>query len=539
VISGKAPPDSQARLVAIAEGVEDPYEPLTGRIEGYPTAFLEALDAAIQVLPRDRIPNAVDWLDRIASKPALKVVPINPASSTADLEGGTGHAAADKREPNPRLPSSLGADDDKTAEIEGRKAKPGLARKAGGLVVRRAIAILTLACLLGLAYEVFGDSQQVLPVDAPADVAVEPGDLAQDPPVPAESSAISPEPAAPAVTDVAPEIDAGAPDVVAPTPLEPVDLPAAEPENAAAADLDDPAAFQPDFTEDIVASLPVAIEPVAIERVVDEPVAAEPASAEVEVVASEELTIPTEVAEPATPEAAPETEKVTEAVSEPEAIADAGPVVSTRPEPQPDPAVLEQQITSAITEVTLPFRTSPSNVTGQFPQISEITTVPDALTQNNWIAEGVIIYAINGEWVIDAASITALAVRGADLQAAPFISASTRIKDNPDAPFRDVTLALPVVSHLTLANGIELASRPADGHWTTVVTVAPEPAADGLRVGDVLISELQSATALNAEAETFMATLERIAEARWPQAVFAVERGGETVEVVMQLARGG
>jgi hypothetical protein len=49
----------------VAEGESDPYQPLAGRFEGYPPGFLEAIDKAVRVMPRDRIQSAGDWLDWI------------------------------------------------------------------------------------------------------------------------------------------------------------------------------------------------------------------------------------------------------------------------------------------------------------------------------------------------------------------------------------------------------------------------------------------------------------------------------------------
>jgi len=65
VITGKAPPESQRRLAMVAEGTGDPYQPLAGRFEGYPLGFLEAIDMATKVMPRDRIQSASDWLELI------------------------------------------------------------------------------------------------------------------------------------------------------------------------------------------------------------------------------------------------------------------------------------------------------------------------------------------------------------------------------------------------------------------------------------------------------------------------------------------
>lgn len=65
VIVGKAPPESQRRLAMVAEGSPDPYVPLAGRFAGYPAGFLESIDKATRVMPRDRIQSALDWLDMI------------------------------------------------------------------------------------------------------------------------------------------------------------------------------------------------------------------------------------------------------------------------------------------------------------------------------------------------------------------------------------------------------------------------------------------------------------------------------------------
>ncbi|MDX5350662.1 MAG: serine/threonine protein kinase [Paracoccaceae bacterium] len=65
LISGTAPPESQRRLANVAEGAGDPYVPLAGRFQGYPPGFLESIDKATRVLPKDRIATAADWLDLI------------------------------------------------------------------------------------------------------------------------------------------------------------------------------------------------------------------------------------------------------------------------------------------------------------------------------------------------------------------------------------------------------------------------------------------------------------------------------------------
>lgn len=61
VVTGAPPPNSQARLAAIATGDRDPYLPLAGRFSAYDTAFLAAIDKAMNVFPADRIQTADAW----------------------------------------------------------------------------------------------------------------------------------------------------------------------------------------------------------------------------------------------------------------------------------------------------------------------------------------------------------------------------------------------------------------------------------------------------------------------------------------------
>ncbi|MFP5480763.1 MAG: serine/threonine-protein kinase [Alphaproteobacteria bacterium] len=98
LITGKAPPESQRRLAMVAEGSGDPYEPLAGRFNGYPPGFLEAIDKATKVLPKDRIQSAADWLELIrqgeeaAHRPPPAPAPVEaPAAPIAARTGWQGN----------------------------------------------------------------------------------------------------------------------------------------------------------------------------------------------------------------------------------------------------------------------------------------------------------------------------------------------------------------------------------------------------------------------------------------------------------------
>ncbi|MFD0981244.1 serine/threonine-protein kinase [Tropicimonas aquimaris] len=65
VITGEAPPPSQDRLAAIAEHMPDPYRRLEGRVARFDRPFLAAIDRSLQVLSRDRMQSAQEWLLQI------------------------------------------------------------------------------------------------------------------------------------------------------------------------------------------------------------------------------------------------------------------------------------------------------------------------------------------------------------------------------------------------------------------------------------------------------------------------------------------
>ncbi len=65
VITGRAPPNSQLRLAALAADEPDPYVPIPPRTVGYDHFFLGAIDKALSVFPKDRLQSAVEWIEQI------------------------------------------------------------------------------------------------------------------------------------------------------------------------------------------------------------------------------------------------------------------------------------------------------------------------------------------------------------------------------------------------------------------------------------------------------------------------------------------
>ncbi len=74
VLTGVPPTFGHLRMAALAERQPDPYVPLVGRVDGFDTAFLEAIDQALSVFPKQRLQSATDWMDAIlgGAEPALR-----------------------------------------------------------------------------------------------------------------------------------------------------------------------------------------------------------------------------------------------------------------------------------------------------------------------------------------------------------------------------------------------------------------------------------------------------------------------------------
>ena len=62
LITGNVPPNSQARLAALAANKPDPYISLRKHAIGYEPNFLRAIDLTMSVFPNDRPQTAEDWL---------------------------------------------------------------------------------------------------------------------------------------------------------------------------------------------------------------------------------------------------------------------------------------------------------------------------------------------------------------------------------------------------------------------------------------------------------------------------------------------
>ncbi|WP_374642099.1 serine/threonine-protein kinase [Tabrizicola sp.] len=191
LISGEAPMNGQARLAALADDRPDPYLPLAGRFADYPPGFLEAIDRALNTLPKQRVQSAKEWLvmfrraapppQRDATAEAVRQTVVGFTQDQAE-PAVPGPAAASVAPPPPARPVSTPAP----------LSPPPQARSGRNPAQVVAGVSVALVVILG-AYVLLGQG------DAPAPAVVATAATASAAPVPA---AAAPAPAAAAPAEV-------------------------------------------------------------------------------------------------------------------------------------------------------------------------------------------------------------------------------------------------------------------------------------------------------------------------------------------------
>lgn len=93
LITGELPANSQARLAAIASGEKDVYDPVANRMPEYSDRFLRAIDKAMQILPKDRLQTADEWLQLLDGEavPSPETLVAADTSIAASAEAGSGN----------------------------------------------------------------------------------------------------------------------------------------------------------------------------------------------------------------------------------------------------------------------------------------------------------------------------------------------------------------------------------------------------------------------------------------------------------------
>ena len=73
VMTKELPVNAQERLTAIVSGNEDPYVSIKDQVTGYSEPFLDAIDHALDVFPKNRIQSAADWRAMITQTDATQI----------------------------------------------------------------------------------------------------------------------------------------------------------------------------------------------------------------------------------------------------------------------------------------------------------------------------------------------------------------------------------------------------------------------------------------------------------------------------------
>ncbi|MGB5837882.1 MAG: serine/threonine-protein kinase, partial [Albidovulum sp.] len=149
VITGEAPVNGQARLSALAEQREDPYTLLAGRIEGYPAGFLEAIDKAMQPIPKNRLQTAEEWLNMLDA-------PAGPGRIDGNVEAAVMSMLQDSSTPSADGPDDTATDSVSLENLDaGRSAEifgelPALDDRSSHRSRILAGSVLAFAAMLGV-----------------------------------------------------------------------------------------------------------------------------------------------------------------------------------------------------------------------------------------------------------------------------------------------------------------------------------------------------------------------------------------------------
>lgn len=509
LICGEAPVNGQARLAALAEDRPDPFLPLTGRIPGYPPGFLEAIDRALATLPKQRVQSAREWLlmfhRSMPPAPPRDTIADAVHRTVVDFEIDEAEAVAlpepVRQAPAPQpIPAAAPA---AAAAASDFGAPPVFVRK---ISVNPAPQVSTPAPALAPVAAKRGTSPvQVLAGVAVALALIGGGFLlfqgGDDPAVPAAVASSNPPP----VAEPAPAVVAS----VVPAVEQPAEVAAAAPEP------------QPE-PEAVAAPEPAA--------------APEP---EVVVVAAE----PVEIAEPAAAtnqlgeaEAALLQDASRLSAAEARILESILNTKSVRLDfAAPIGTLLENQVTFSVWDIEMPFVGASRVVGGRNTSIiARMQPGVDLQVAGDWLAPGLLLYAVNGIPIGERADVTA--------------SVLNALRVDPDGKARVVVdyagstlerqtglLTVKAVRLVSLANGVSFAVTNIDGEWKAVVTDVRRPSESTLRRGDVMFRE-KTTQMLFDSAESVELILQALVTQGATVANFSVIRDKQVATAAMRLS---
>jgi len=503
-ISGHPPANSQVRLAAIAEGGVDPYVQLAGHFDAYPAGFLEAIDKAMNAVPRRRLQSAADWLEMLANPPAAtpSVDPVQAVSRLISEQIKSDEAVA-LSEPQraPRVapaPAAIPASPGATLSVPRGAMQPAVhptrvtpayerievpAKGGAGRGLLIGVSVVAVLAFAGYIVLQMGERPSATPpvVEAPVPAADETAVAAE--PAPAQAAATE--------------------------PTEPV-LPA------------DPV------------SMSVAAEPT--ETGDAEPTPTTESSAGQNVAATAEGT-PAAQDEKVDPVAAAAVETAAEAPADPAEAAEETVVAPASAPSEANPAAVPaaNQIAYALWDVQVPFRTTVRSVGGvNYASVTKVDAEADLAVAGGWIQPGATIYSVNGNAISPQLDVGALILRNLSVERDGMARAAVRIKAPGKNQYERVQLAVPVLRRIGLVSGLTAEAHVVDGAWQIAVAEAPKTGTT-LLPGDVLVSETTTGVKI-ARGESLEDILSRLVERRTATARFEVLRSGAPATASLDLA---
>ena len=120
VMTKELPVSAQERLTAIAGGSDDPYISIKELVTGYSDNFLDAIDRAIEVFPKNRLQSAAEWRAMITETDATEVTRGSVSRPMLAVNNGSLIEQYEENELNetPRVRSKSGK------QISPRKVRP-------------------------------------------------------------------------------------------------------------------------------------------------------------------------------------------------------------------------------------------------------------------------------------------------------------------------------------------------------------------------------------------------------------------------------
>ncbi|WP_171205129.1 serine/threonine-protein kinase [Ruegeria sp. HKCCA0235A] len=486
-ISGERPIDGQSRLNAFNNGQDDPYTPLTGRFEGYPDGFLEAIDKAMEVHATDRLQSALDWL-RMFRGPGVMfdTFAYRPVSVIVGMD------RKDKEEEKARI----------KAESENAEA-------------------VVTALLAGNSDIVLGNEDKK-DVDLTKISKKEETPVAVDTVVQSGSGGSGKLIAGAAVVAVA--LAAGGFFVMSGDKTEdqaetPVAQPAADIQSAETeAPVTDPSVTEATDPEPEVAIAPEPKPEEPVEQA--QPVPAEPAATETASADTERSEVPAQSEEATDIAAVSEIE--TPAT---DAIANAG-------------VPAEQQVAFAHWDVDIPFQTSRRRgSTGATIAVTGVDANQDMSVIGDWVQRGAVIYTLNGSPVRQDVPFAAQVLDNLKVDADGYTRVAARYRPLGQTRAQNGLLALPAIRSVGLENGYTFTvSAEGNSGWQTTVNAVPADAAGSLQKDDVLLNESHSGITFDGS-ESLDEMLAALVSSEQPEANLTVLRNGAETAAIMQLAQ--